>query len=322
MKTILFSLILALLLYSLCSAQDVIIDTLYSITSLEGGISYNTYWNTYGGGPLIGETINIVGDSYNNYIGGDEYVRGFISFPIQNIPDGFIIEEISLTLHLAGFVGNGYGWTWPIWDINGEQYIYPLIIDHVDYGNTLYYDDLNCPVLHPHICEIDSTITLQYCQLDIKNSYIDDLENDRSKTQYRFKFPVDTDYDGQCDYIGIGSSYADECYRPFVEIIYTSISEAGEEEIPQANLISVYPNPARDFVVFEFDNNRNKADDIMKLEIYNIKGQRIYSGDYETSEGQIIINFSNLKEESRNGIYLYRLWLNDRQYGGKIILIK
>ncbi len=322
---------------SLLYCQDTIIDTLNSITYLEACVFYNTQWNFFGGGVLIpGETSLAVGDGYDNYIGGDYFNRSFFSFPIQNTPEDHEIITVSFYVNLVNFCGNGEIGIWPIWDLNNQQINYPCIVDHVDYGNTFELEDFFCPVLHPNVCQIDSTLITGYCQLDITDSYLWDHESGRTKSQYRFKFPVDTDYDGLIDQIIIASSYTSEFFRPFVKIVYESVNEVENDEIIPTVLLSVYPNPFNPSSGSSRSKHTGRSpettisfsileDQKIDLSIYNLKGQKVktfYKELIEAGDHQILWNGKDANNRNvPSGIYFFKLKTKDNNYVKKMILL-
>lgn len=78
-------------------------------------------------------------------------------------------------------------------------------------------------------------------------------------------------------------------------VVYTVFPSTGVKEIP-ASLISIAPNPAKDFATIKLNGNYINT----KVEVYNMLGNKTYSGNFDNS---IQLNTKNYS----NGVYLIQL---------------
>ena len=92
-----------------------------------------------------------------------------------------------------------------------------------------------------------------------------------------------------------------------------------EEETASAVRVSVYPNPSREAVRFTGTANVGQ----LKLAIYNLKGQLVYSqeGSMKASGPyELYWNGENQQKQAvAAGVYLYRLQSGDKTFSGKVI---
>lgn len=92
----------------------------------------------------------------------------------------------------------------------------------------------------------------------------------------------------------------------------------GIEEIKAGELFSqFYPNPAAEKAMLNYDLNAASAKQI-KVELYNIAGNLVYSEMVGATSGQLEINVKNLDA----GVYLCRLTAGDTQVNRKLTVIK
>lgn len=92
---------------------------------------------------------------------------------------------------------------------------------------------------------------------------------------------------------------------------------------PGISQLRVYPNPMKsgELTSFSFDSAEDQS---VRLEIYNIKGQKVRSlGPLSMSKGTQFISWDGRdsdKERLGSGIYLYRLISSKRTFSGKLLL--
>jgi hypothetical protein len=79
-------------------------------------------------------------------------------------------------------------------------------------------------------------------------------------------------------------------------------------EIPEKH-ISVYPNPASEYILFDITN----INELAKIEIFDNQGKKVLEQSLPVT-GQIFIN------HLAKGLYLYRINNNGNIYKGKIIV--
>ncbi|MBC8526180.1 MAG: T9SS type A sorting domain-containing protein [Candidatus Cloacimonetes bacterium] len=322
-KVIKFKVLTVLLLIVFCSllhSRETIIDTVYSELSLEACVYYNTYWNVYGGGVIIPtDYLHVIGDWEDAFVGGNCFNRSFFSFQMQETPEGYTLQSVNFYLYLWSINGNNESFTWPIWDIGGEQYRYPCFVDHVDYGTTFSYSDFNCPVLTPNIGEIDSSTTHLWREINVTNSYLEDVNNEKIYSQYRLKFPINTDYDCLSDFITFTSSYSLQEHHPYIILTYINDIGVKEECLNEKGKINIqlFPNPVNTEIHILMQTKKNQT---CKLSLYNVKGQKIKTIFEGICHKRKLLNFDC--QTISCGVYFLKFEFNDNKPIIKKILIK
>lgn len=108
-----------------------------------------------------------------------------------------------------------------------------------------------------------------------------------------------------------GSVYYANCSSSTGVLDYT-------EDIPQVPEIGVYPNPVRDVLCLTFRNIAKDAP--LTLELYNIKGQKLFGKQITAHNGEGEYNLdteSGMEQKMRSGVYLMRISTK-----GKVIATK
>jgi len=150
-----------------------------SAATLDGWVESNGSANSDMGGPLTGDF------EHNNP--GVGY-RQFFSFGLSDIPDGTTIISASLELFQTNDHGN------PFTDLGD------VVVDHLDYGETLDGDDYNMVALTSNIGTLSDNTTEEYKILDVTTYVQTDYAATRDYSQYRVWFSVlDNDNDGVRD---------------------------------------------------------------------------------------------------------------------------
>ncbi|MEA1971997.1 MAG: DNRLRE domain-containing protein, partial [Candidatus Cloacimonadota bacterium] len=117
--------------------------------------------------------------------------------------------------------------------------------------------------------------------------------------------------------------------HPYLEVNYTPVS-IDENTIQETNFnLQNYPNPFNPSttISFEFSNEQNQKNKQIKLEIYNIKGQKVKTLlNKSLSTGQHSVLW-NGKDENNNpvnsGVYFYNLDIDGKiMTSKKMILLK
>ena len=307
--------------------SDTIIDSVYSDPLLDGEIKFNQNSQSYSINNwmydmLLGDTDDTAANPDPN-----SYLRSYISFDLPIIPENYYVDSVYVRLYQ--YQSYGYNlWTgqytdFPVWNVSGGDTI-KCIMSHIDYGNELdvgdwVKGDLGNPyTYHNNIGTITESGIDGYRYLDVTSGVIQDYELNRDKTQYRIAFQVDTDWDNGCDLVAfITSNSQAEWARPQVFIRFTNeINSIENDEIPieQKLNIEIYPNPFNGEVTIEFSmvhSNNN-------LEIYNIKGQKVYSQMNLPAAGSIVWKC----EAQTSGIYLIKISNSKQKYVKKIIYLK
>jgi len=118
---------------------------------------------------------------------------------------------------------------------------------------------------------------------------------------------------------GISSYYGTED-EPLSTDTYSPSAPGTSPGITQ---LRVYPNPMKSGELASFSFN-SAEDQSVRLEIYNIKGQKVRSlGPLSMSKGTQFISWDGRdsdKERLGSGIYLYRLVSSKRTFSGKLLL--
>ncbi len=281
----------------LYAEEPTIIDTIWTENNLQGAIGYRVQNNTYVGGILHSfNDIHDIGDGYDPWYHSDVVLRGYLSFPVQQIPSGYSIDSVSINVYQFTCFGNDDIWIFPIWYNN---IYYPCNIYHVDYGLTFEPEDFN-PVIYDTVGIVSPDSTRGWRVVNITDAYISDMQSNRVYCQLMLKFDILTDYDQMGDYIELGSSYAEE-YALYVLVYYSSLNANEDEYLSMDRFVNVYPNPCKDYLNLEAKNNAL----ISSIELYNIKGQKVeYNFDYKVFSGKSGIDLSN--SALKTGVYILK----------------
>lgn len=121
----------------------------------------------------------MVGDTSTDY-----YAEGYFSFDIGQIPSGATILSATLRLYHEATLGT------PFEDLG------PLLVDHLDYGDTLDPGDANLAALQADVGSLAQGSIGQYVGIDAGGSVQDDVSLGRPRSQYRLRFTTTTDNDG------------------------------------------------------------------------------------------------------------------------------
>ena len=306
-------------------AQETIIDTLYGIPELDGGISYNIYWGTYGLDTVYGG--HYAGDEYDNFDGGVFYSRIFLSFPLPELPNNYFLDSANIYMYQYYSKGNDEYEVYPIFTIEDETFEPPCLIEHLDYGNSLDVSDFNLSALH--LADTLSTTSEQgWRNIVVTDWIIDDLENAREQAQSRLRLSHNYDIISMSDADGLGfSSSNHSIYKPYIVYEYVEESSVQNEELQITNYeLSNYPNPFNPATEIRYQLSDISEKDNVSIEIFNIKGKRIKTLNVTLSgvEGSIIWNGTdNHQNQVSSGVYLYRLVSDDKVLmSNKMIMIK
>jgi hypothetical protein len=149
--------------------------TLYSEPALDGHVSNNGW---------------IASGYYNIYVGDDvsnQGWRGFVSFDLSSIPAGATITAATLRIFQSGCDGTPYS------DLGN------VLVDHLNYGDTLDGTDYDLPAIHSNIGILSDSSGHQWRELDVTIYVQDDINNGRVRSQFRLYRPIMTDYDSALD---------------------------------------------------------------------------------------------------------------------------
>lgn len=141
-------------------------QTLNSTSALDGFRSSNGAGNA---------TVDVRSGRNVNLI-----TRGFVSFDLASLPSGITVEKATLRIYQTSIIGNPYG-------VGGN-----LLVDHLDYGDSLGDDDYNRSSLSSNIGTLSSNATVEWKELEITDRLRNDLTSGRSRSQYRLHFTTET----------------------------------------------------------------------------------------------------------------------------------
>ena len=313
-------LLLLFFISSYLIAQETIIDTLYSIPELDGAITYNWENGNYFNG--VYDTAMGVGD-YGWYALGTE--RGYLSFNLPVIPEGYVLLSAIVHVNQYFSLGNDELDVFPIWDVISLPDTLGCVVDHINYGNQLTIEDWTAgdtgdpQTISSNIGTISDNSEYEYKFLPVTSSVIADYHANRNITQYRLRFLIDNDWDQQDDLLRFATGNAIGDYKPYLRLEWSDEVSIGEEELLPESIadLTAFPNPFKENISFSY-NLKMQSDNISTLEIYNVKGQKIFSEIVSSDKGTIIWQC----QENSSGIYLVKISNSENQVVKKISFIK
>ena len=325
-KTI--SLIFFLFLFipgSILSA-DTIIDSVYSVPELDGYLLFSPE----------GQPVYMSTGSYDMHAGdlGDSSIpfsppsnsskRAFISFELPEIPAGYEIDSVFMRLYQFDALGGYPTQNFPLWSVTGGDTI-KCILNHIDYGNELSWDDwekgdVGNPYTFTHNA---GTVTESgedgYRYLDVTDRILSDYQQERTLTQYRISFQIDTDWDDHPDFVAFTTSEYYDIGKPQLKLYLSEIVSLENNEIGfDHSQLQVYPNPISEKGKIMLSSKQSYN---VNFNIYNIKGQlvqTVFNGNIEKGENEILFSTDNMA----NGIYFLNVETDNQNLTQKIIILK
>ena len=322
-------LIFSILLFIILShpiRADTIIDSVYSVPELDGYLLFSPE----------GQPVYISTGSYDMHAGdvgppsipvpveSNSSERAFISFELPEIPAGYEIDSVSMRLYQFDALGGYPTQYFPVWNVTGGDTI-KCILNHIDYGNELSWDDwekgdIGNPYTFTHNA---GTVTESgedgYRYIDVTDCLLFDYQQERTLTQYRISFQIDTDWDDHPDFVAFTTSEYYDIGKPQLKLYLSEIVSLEDNEIgfdhPQ---IHVYPNPITEKGKISFSLNQSEH---LQFDIYNIKGQLVGT----LWKGNIVRGINEISFDTRglsNGIYFLKAKTNDCVLTKKIIILK
>jgi len=321
------SLILASFLFA-----DTIVDSVYSDPILDGYLRYSQNSNSISVNNSMYEFK--AGDGEGSWVTPDHnsYIRGFISFDLPEIPEGFHVDSVYVRLYQYYSTGNGYDDYFPEWDVSGGDTI-KCIMSHVDYGEELDVEDWesgdvgNINTINDNIGIVTDSAIYRYRYLDITNSVINDYDAGRERSQYRIAFEINTDWDNNSDNVAFKTSNSSTIqHRPKLTLSFTDeVNSNDDNVIVQTVCINNYPNPFKPSgagrspgttISYSLSQSGN-----VQLQIYNTKGQLIETLVDEMKEAgdhSVVWN----AESQASGVYFYQIKTDNSVIRKKCILLK
>lgn len=99
--------------------------------------------------------------------------RGFVGFLLDDIPGGVTIESARLRLYQGQVIGDPFG-------VGGS-----VVVDHLDYGETLENDDYDAAVLVSSFAVLSGDSGLGWREIDVTERVRDDITASRARSEYR-----------------------------------------------------------------------------------------------------------------------------------------
>ncbi|OGM15278.1 hypothetical protein A2V56_03930 [Candidatus Woesebacteria bacterium RBG_19FT_COMBO_42_9] len=134
--------------------------------------------------------------------------RGFVSFDISSIPSGKTIDEVTLRLYQGQLEGTPYA--------SGGS----LIVDHLDYGDSLGNEDLNASAISSNIGTLTSNASIEWKDLIVTNPLKTDIAASRTRSQYRLRFTTEATGADAWARFESGDNYLSTGNRPQLVVKY------------------------------------------------------------------------------------------------------
>ena len=325
MKLKLFFLIPLIMIFhfSLLTAQETIIDTVYSIPYLDGTIAHSPGLGYFGIG--ANSVFGIAGDYYSNILWDYFFNRSFFAFELPIIPEGYLLTSSYIYIYQFTSEGNGIVGNYPIFDMSSGTFEPPCLIEHIDYGYTLDETDFFLPSLNC-IGIISNTPEVGWRTIEVTEFVLDDIENTRPFTQYRLRLAIDMDEDQYVDALFFKTSDTSMNLEPYIIYIIEENTNISNEQFPRNQVyLSNYPNPFNPQTIISYEILLNAENPV--IEIYNIKGQKIKTFPIPNSSLQISNQVvwdgrDNNGKEVTSGLYLCRLRVGKQMFTRKMLMMK
>ena len=247
------------------SEGTVLVDTLYAELSLTNSIFHNMQTDTYMYFPnYTSLEIRYGRDAFDNP--GIVEARGVASFQVNPLPVGYHVTSAELQAYCYWYLDNSSDWVWPHY----YSTPYQVMIDHLQF-------DIILPAvfgqnaLSPNVAVLQDSACIGWVGTDVTNSYIDDIHQSRTYSQYRLHFPTDYDVSGyQADLV----AYARGQGHPRLIVKYQKdVSNSDDISPPVSSLIKrLYPLPVRGVLHIELEDKYNIAASIY---LYDLKGRLV-----------------------------------------------
>jgi len=316
----------------------IVMDTLHSTSGIDGGISYSAYYSM-----LFVNTVSVAygaGDFWNWFTWSEDHERAYLSFDLVTLPDSIIVIEATVNLYQVVSIGNDSS-CFPIWDVPGGDTLF-CIMDHIDYGAYLDTSDWGAgnpghpKTLTSNIGVISDDTTIEYKTLDVTRYVQADIDDGRKRSQFRIRFPIDTDHDERDDRLEFYWSRTTP--PPYVLITYRkqdAVREWGDYSLPvEFDLEQNFPNPFNASTTvrytlpqvigerFKVKGGPNTSRLIpITLKIYNILGKevrRLVSEEQRVGRYEVVWDGKDEQgKDLASGVYFCKL-----EYGGFIAVRK
>jgi hypothetical protein len=248
------------------SENIVLVDTLYAELSLTNSIFHNMLTDTYMYVPnYTSLEIRYGRNSFGNP--GIVEARGVVSFHIPPLPMGYNVQSTIFQANCEWYWDNSNEDIWPHY----YSTPYQVLLDHIQ------FDSISPAVfgqnaLSPNVAVLQDSAYIGWVTTDVTNSYVDDVQQSRTYSQYRLHFPLGYDVVGyEADYIRYGRL---DWGTPKLIITYQkNVSNSDDISPPVSSLIKrLYPLPVRGVLHIELEDKYYNAASIY---LYDLKGRLV-----------------------------------------------
>jgi len=328
---------LILLTIPLCLYSQEMSDTLYSQSGLSGDIKYiNTWWSGWIGNVETWDTLSFdPGDGYTHSMGAHA-VKSFLSFDISTLyidSLDVVIQSAELNLYQYYCSGEGVSWVYPVWNFPGGDTNY-CYIDHVDYGDSLDTldwtagDEGDPQTLTPLAGLASSTADIGWRSVDITSLLTADMNQNRTRSQFRIHFPVGIDFDMWGDLLKFRANdeeYPDQ--RPHIIVSYKTKPlnvHTDSPVMPDRYILHPnYPNPFNPATRILYDVPQESH---IRLMVYDLLGREVTTLVNKIEQPGYKAIMWNGRDHSghslSSGLYIYRLETESFSSSQKMLLLK
>jgi hypothetical protein len=313
---------------------DTIIDSVYSVPELDGTILFNPE-----GEPELLNNFTYEmqsGDTGVPLIPGpppNSCNRSFVSFELPQIPGNCDLDSVYIRLYQNRAICNGSelgGFGFPEWNIPGGDTI-KCILSHIDYGDELDEEDWEKGnVGNPYTFTHNAGTVIEssedgYRYIDVTDCILYDYQQERSLTQYRISFQIDSDNDSCWDLVAFKSGDSGiDAHKPQLFFYLSDNLGVNNNLLNYSDFnFQVYPNPtSKNCRIMLYSKKTYSINvKIYNIKIYNIKGQlvqTVFTGNIERGENEILFDTKELS----NGIYFLKAKTDNQVFTKKIIIMK
>ncbi|MDO9576361.1 MAG: FlgD immunoglobulin-like domain containing protein, partial [Candidatus Cloacimonadales bacterium] len=244
-------------------------------------------------------------------------------------PWGYDIDSVIVRLYQFNSIGGPPTQYFPVWNVAGGDTI-KCILNHIDYGFELDPDDwekgdVGNPYTYTNnVGTVTDSEEDGYRYVDVTDCVLFDYQQERTFSQYRIAFQIDTDWDDHHDYVSFTTADATgNFYWPNLFIYLSTDVNIEENEVEFIETFAyVSPNPFNPETTISFSI---PEDSKVGITIYNIKGQKVktlVSEDLEKGIHKIIWDSKDsIGKSVSSGVYFYKLDVNGKTKGLKKMLL-
>jgi len=245
-----------------------IVDTLYAELSLTNSIFHNMETNGY----VYFPNFNSLTISYSRHSFIYEELteaRGVASFLIAPVPLGCHIQSVEFQSYCYWYLNNSEDWIWPHY----YSTPYQVMIDHIQF-DAILPAVFGQNTLSPNVAVLQDSAYIGWVETNITSSYLDDLQQSRSFSQYRLHFPPGYDVFGaEADFVEYSRG---PISPPKLIVTYQKdVSSSDEVSLPISSVIKrLYPLPMHDVLNIEIEVNKCST---TSVHIYDLRGRHVFT---------------------------------------------